>query len=314
MVDLEQNRKTLIERQGLPLDEKITLSKERIEEWYVAFAGQVYVSYSGGKDSTVLLHLVRSLYPEVPAVFCNTGLEYPEIVRFVRRTENVEFIYPNKKFKDVITEDGYPMISKQTANGISDVQNWSHNNIMTVRLRLQGYDSNDEYKPQWMIPKKWKKLCDAPFKVSDRCCDHLKKNPFKRYHRKSKRYGMNGMNMEEGGIRVQSYLKTGCNSFDAKEPKSMPLAFWTLQDILEYIFINELSIASVYGNIIVEDGVWKTTKVDRTGCVFCMFGVHLEDEPNRFQQLKKSHPKLWDYCMNKLELKQCLDFIDVPYE
>lgn len=75
----------------------------------------MYVSFSGGKDSTVLLHLVRSLFPNVPAVFCNTGLEYPEIQQFVKSFENVEIIYPQKNFKEVITEFGYPLISKEVA-------------------------------------------------------------------------------------------------------------------------------------------------------------------------------------------------------
>ena len=75
----------------------------------------MYVSFSGGKDSTVLLHLVRSLFPDVPAVFCNTGLEYPEIQQFVKSFENVEIIYPQKNFKEVITEFGYPLISKEVA-------------------------------------------------------------------------------------------------------------------------------------------------------------------------------------------------------
>lgn len=85
----------LRQKQSLPLEAKIIMSQRRIREWYEAWEGDVYVSFSGGKDSTVLLHLVRELYPEVPAVFVDTGLEYPEIRQFVRSVDNLECLKPD---------------------------------------------------------------------------------------------------------------------------------------------------------------------------------------------------------------------------
>ena len=72
--------------QNYPLWMKVEKTKQRIREWYEYYNGEVYVSFSGGKDSTVLLHLVRSIYPDVEAVFSDTGLEYPEIKEFVKGT------------------------------------------------------------------------------------------------------------------------------------------------------------------------------------------------------------------------------------
>ena len=83
-----------------------------ITEWYKHWEEKVYVAFSGGKDSTVLLHLVRSIYPEVPAVFSDTGLEYPEIKAFVRSVENVVWLRPKMSFKEVIEKYGYPVVSK----------------------------------------------------------------------------------------------------------------------------------------------------------------------------------------------------------
>ena len=105
--------------QSLPLDLKVRLTQDRIRAWVDAFGEDgVYVSFSGGKDSTVLLHLVRELYPDVKAVFSNTGLEYPEIRQFATKHDNVEMVYPEISFKDVIAQYGYPLISKEVAEAI----------------------------------------------------------------------------------------------------------------------------------------------------------------------------------------------------
>ena len=92
------------------------------------------------------------------------------------------------------------------------------------------------------------------------------------------------------------------------------MGFWTEQDVLKYIHENDIDIASVYGDVVFDGQEYSTTGVSRTGCIFCMFGVHLEDEPNRFQRMKVTHPKLWDYCINKLDIGTVLDYIGVDYE
>lgn len=108
----------LKELQALLLDRKIAITQARIIEWYNAYEGNVYVSLSGGKDSTVLLHLVRQLFPDVPAVFSNTGLEYPEIQKFAKSFDNVTTVTPKMNFVNVIRTYGYPIISKEVANAI----------------------------------------------------------------------------------------------------------------------------------------------------------------------------------------------------
>ena len=112
----KQNKHTirhLKDLQALPLNLKVKLTKQRIREW-VSHWGQegVYVSFSGGKDSTVLLHLVREMYPDVPGVFVDTGLEYPEIRQFVRTFDNIIWLKPKMNFRQVIEKYGYPFISK----------------------------------------------------------------------------------------------------------------------------------------------------------------------------------------------------------
>lgn len=108
----------LKQMQSLPLEAKIMMTKRRIRDWYEAWDGLVYVSFSGGKDSTVLKHIVDSMYDDVPSVFVNTGLEYPEIQQFARKQKNVVIVRPEMRFDQVIKKYGYPVISKAVSNTV----------------------------------------------------------------------------------------------------------------------------------------------------------------------------------------------------
>lgn len=268
------------------------------------------MSFSGGKDSTVLLDLVRNtpgVY-DVPAVFCDTGLEYPEIREFARLNADV-VLRPKLTFKEVIEKYGFPVISKEQAQYIRQYTTTKSDKLKNLRF-------NGGEKGNFCISKKWRYLIDAPFKVSEQCCDVMKKRPFKAYEKLSGRKPMTGVMACESNLRKQQYQKNGCNSFDANNPKSSPMGFWTEQDVLNYMKINELEYASVYGEIIPDPNVENaltTSGCKRTGCMFCMFGVHLEHEPNRFQLMKETHPKQYSYCMKNLGLAEVLDYIGVPY-
>lgn len=105
--------------QALPLELKIAKTKARIKEW-VDFYGVdgVYISFSGGKDSTVLLHIARSMYPNIKAVFSDTGLELPSIRSFVKTHENVDWLKPKLTFGEVVKQYGYPLFGKEISHAI----------------------------------------------------------------------------------------------------------------------------------------------------------------------------------------------------
>jgi len=156
---------------------------------------------------------------------------------------------------------------------------------------------------------------DAPFIISDKCCYHMKKSPAHRYTKDTGLHPITAQMACESTLRKDAWVKTGCNAFDSTYPISNPMSVWTEQDVLQYIYQNKLAIASVYGDIEYSgDGKLCTTGVKRTGCMFCMYGVHLEKGTNRFQQMKVTHPKQYDYCINKLGLGTVLDYIGVPYK
>ena len=96
------DKNTLKQMQQYPLWMKVEKTKRRIQEWYEYWGGEVYVSYSGGKDSTVLLHIARQVYPDIPAVFCNTGVEYPEVLKLVKQQSNLIILKPKKPYSFII--------------------------------------------------------------------------------------------------------------------------------------------------------------------------------------------------------------------
>ena len=93
------------------------------------------MSFSGGKDSTVLLHIARQIYPDIPAVFSNTGLEYSSIQRFVKTWDNVDIVVPKMNFVQVVSTYGYPLIGKEVAEAIYYARRLSSQNGHVERER-----------------------------------------------------------------------------------------------------------------------------------------------------------------------------------
>lgn len=280
---------------NLPLEQKVNLSLRRIEQFYTAMDGKVYIAFSGGKDSTVLKHLVQSIHPEVPSVFSDTGLEYPEIRDFVKTTDSI-WVKPKKTFKQVIDEYGYPVVSKSVAYKVSMIRR-SGENSKSSKLYLTGVTSDGRSATSWKLPQKWRFLIDAPFNVSPKCCDFLKKEPLDIYSKETGRKPIIGIMTEESNTRKKDWFLYGCNSFNGKI-SSKPMAFWREQDVWEYIKSRELKYASVYDN-----------GISRTGCIFCLFG-YWQEAHNRFDILQKNHPNLYKYCMENLGMKSVIEYID----
>lgn len=285
------------QRVHLSTEAKVQHSLQIIRHWYEAHNGKVYVAFSGGKDSLVLLHLVRWSYTDVPAVYNDTGMEYPEVARFAKERADV-VLKPTKRFPHVVREYGYPVVSKVIAQYIHDIR---HSTEKMREKRL--YEGPDKQKRRYALPQCWRYLLDAPFGISAHCCAVLKKYPAMRYERAEKRRPFYGMMATDSMQRRLSYLKNGCNVYDTNRPRSWPLAVWTDDDIWTYIRAAKLEYCEIYD-----------MGYERTGCALCLFGVHQEDPPNRFQRLKQTHPKFWAYGMDRLGLRDICEYMDIPYE
>ena len=302
--------------QGWSLERKIMVTQTRIMEWYMHYEGKVYVSFSGGKDSTVLLDLARRIYPDIPAVFVDTGLEYPSIRFFVKSKENVTWLRPEMNFKQVIEKYGYPVISKEVSQKIYDYRRkpdgWTKDR----------FDENSDYVKRYgkaYCFSKWIWLRDSDIPVSHQCCNIMKKKPTKKFEKETGLKPIVATMAEESRNRRTAWLNNGCNAFDSKRPTSQPMSFWTEQDVLRYLKQFNIPYADDYGDIVEENGKLKTTGLDRTGCMFCMFGVHLEKEPNRFQRMKENYPKQYDFCIRPVEENglgegKVMDYIGVKYD
>lgn len=275
-------KEELEERQSWSLNQKIDHALGTIEVFVNRMGGldKVYVAFSGGKDSTVLLHLARTLYPDIKVMFLNTGNEYPEIIRFVNQVKehvNLDIVRPKYTPRQVWAKYGFPLVSKEESQYIHEVR--INPTSATAQKRMGG----DKYA----ISKQWRFLVDEPYETSHMCCAKLKKEPAKRYQKETGRYPILGTMASESRLRKSSYLRNGgCNVYDGKKPSSRPLSIWTDEDIWEYIRINNLEIAEIYHK-----------GADRTGCMGCGFGCHFKDDV-RFDLLYKIHPKCYEMVMN----------------
>lgn len=323
----------LEQMQSLPLDLKISMSNTRLRSWFNEWGGEVYVSFSGGKDSTVLSDLAarfcKDWHYKLVLVFSDTGLEYPEIRNFVPWYADwlkttylievqLEIVRPDMTFKQVIKEVGYPIGSKKIARMIYDCKHPTEKNEATRHLYMTGIKRDGTISKSFKLSKRWIPMIDSKFEISDKCCEIMKKEPTKQFEKKTGMKGIVGTMACESNSRKETWMQYGCNAFDARRPQSKPLSFWTEQDVLEYIRTFKIPYCSVYGEIVEQDGKLMTTGCQRTGCMFCMFGCHLEKQPNRFQKMKETHSKVYDYCMKPMEqgglgLDEIMTFMKIPH-
>ena len=241
--------------------------------------------------------------------------------------------------------------SEELANMLNDqMKNRKGGQNMRVALMLGMLTKDNQIKAN--IPNKDRSMYaqtkyqfflepDAPI-IGSQCCNVMKKEPSHRYSHETGRVVITGEMASESRLRTQKWLQHGCNGFNLKEPKSTPLATWTYQDLLLYIKLHDIEICSVYGDIVTdyekdgqlegqvsltdlsdEYGLFdlgnpplKTTGCERTGCMFCGYGCHLEKEgEGRFEMMKKTHPKIYDYIMRPkeqggLNYKEVIDWIN----
>lgn len=192
--------------------------------------------------------------------------------------------------------------------------------MRTTNNQYKVNPSNDEVSR--FTFKRYSHILGASFVIGSQCCDVMKKAPVHKYCKETGRVSITAQMASESNLRKNIWIRYGCNAFDAKNPISNPMSFWLEQDVLLYIKKYNIDYCrKVYGDIVddsgnevdltdfEDDGIFetnrpllKTTGCDRTGCMFCGFGCHLEKgDDSRFVRMKKTHPNQYDYIMKDKE-------------
>lgn len=270
-------------RQSWDLDQKIDHAVATIENFIATTGQKIYVSFSGGKDSTILLFIARHFVDkDIPAVFCNTGNEYPEIVQFVKTIENVTVIHPDMTIRQIIEKYGFPLVSKDVSLKVRQLRH-SHSQKL-IDIRLHGYP--DRQRTMAKCPMKWQYLRDVPFDISEKCCDFIKKNSFKRYEKEHDCLPLIGVTAAESRLRTMQYIvRGGCNAFNAPRPRSFPISIFLEKDIYEMADRFNIKLAKIYDS----------RQVRQAGCMVCGYGA--DQDPRHFDYLYSHWPKVYDYFM-----------------
>jgi 3'-phosphoadenosine 5'-phosphosulfate sulfotransferase (PAPS reductase)/FAD synthetase len=286
-------------RQSWTLEQKIDHSVGVVSSFAAKTGGCIFSSFSGGKDSTVMVDIIRRFVDKtVPVVFCNTRNEYPEVVKFVRQTDNVTVIRPEMHIRQIIEKYGFPLISKEQSQYIHQAKHTNSTKLRNIRLHgsINGIGK---------IAERWKFLIDAPFNVSEKCCDFLKKKPFQKFQKQTGLYPVIGTMAGESRLRFQKWLKHGCNSFETNLIASYPLSIWTENDVWAYIHKFNLPYSSIYD-----------MGIKRTGCLCCGFGCHSKGD-RRFYFLKEHNPKIYEHFMrlenNGVSYREALRFCGIDF-
>ena len=232
MIDFEQRKKDLQELQKMSLSDKIQNTMAKLMEFYDYVNGNCYISCSGGADSIVLYDITKRFVEAMnnnykfKVVFDDTGLEEPTVRATALAIPEVQVVRPEMPFIKVLTEIGYPLVSKEVSECVDQARKCLDNpNRERDIYRLEKLLGTAKQKggtKSLYNKEKYKNLINAPFRISNRCCDIMKKRPMGKLKEKPIIATMT----EESANRKTAWLKTGCNSFEGKIA-SRPMSFCT---------------------------------------------------------------------------------------
>lgn len=244
-----------------------------------------YISFSGGKDSTVLSALVDMALPEnkITRVYADTGIELNMIRDFVfdmqKKDDRVVIIKPSTPIKQMLEKEGYPFKSKIHSHCVNLYQ------TDPSKKMWQGYTGK---RPEHWHTRTCPKILMYQFtesnklKISDMCCIKLKEEPLINWAKDNKKdIAIVGIMKEEGGRRTQST----CLQFSGKKLKKFQPLVSVTKDWEDWLIDKyNINICDIYK---------EPYNFDRTGCKGCPFAIGIQQE---LEILEKYFPN---------ERKQC---------
>lgn len=303
----------------MALDDRIRDAQHRIEELWAETDGKCYLSFSGGKDSTVLLTLVKmcqELYTvgDIPAVFSNTGIEMGVTVDFVRWVKknyypNVVEIRPEKSFDWVLKNEGKPIKSKMKSK---DLHQWHYGkrSPSLLLLLIIGQSPTGKMTKKHKLADKDMHLLhdDLDIVPSEKCCNWMKKKPFERYAKETGMKGcLQGVRQGEGGARdsaVTTRLFRGgklCTWVKNGIIQKAPIIDWSEDDINEFIQRYNVPLSDAY------------TKYGfaRTGCMGCPYAL---DVHRNLEYLYRYEPNRYKASMHWLKDVYIVQNVSLPFD
>lgn len=280
----------------------------RIKREYERTNGQIYLAFSGGKDSTVLANLIKmaNLSENIPFVFVDTGIEMNTIKEFAKNFDydNVVVVKPRKPYAQVIKEYGSPALSKLKSNALNTYQRHLDDPFKTARARqmITGLREKNgvqmEGRNSYKMSNKYMHFIhpDTEFKVSNMCCQYMKKYPFDDFVKDNNMKGVYlGVRTAEGGARAITY--DSCVKIKIKKGEefymSMPIIDWTNEMMDEFIEKYDIKLSDAYT-------VYGCT---RTGCCGYPYSQQLKDdlkllydyEPLKYKAVMKWNKQIYMY-------------------
>ena len=289
---------------------------KQINEQY-DLENNAYISFSGGKDSTILHYLIDLALPnnKIPRVFINTGIEYNDIVEFVKELQKNDdrfvIISSKKNIKEILENYGYPFKSKEHSNRLNQFQNGNLSNFVKYYIGLESKKKKGIKCPKILF---YQFSNDFTLKVSDKCCYQLKKSIANKCQQEyNKSITLTGMRKEEGGQRKS----INCIITDKENNlvKFHPLLI--VDDNFEENFIKKYNIklCKLY---------YPPYNFERTGCKGCPFNLKLQDQldtmekllPNEYKQCETIWKPVYDeyrrigYRLKKYKQLNIFDIIE----
>lgn len=302
---------TFDEKVQWTLQQKVSHALFVIDEFYHHYDGECYISFSGGKDSCLLKFLCDKFtdmagYPRMKVVFNNTTNEHREILDFVKSFgEEIIWLRPKITFAESLKKNGYPLVSKEQAQYIREAKTTKSDKLRNLRMFGRGGKKGR----QGMISEKWQYLVYEDIKITEKCCQVLKKDPAIKFEKETGLKPILGVTAGEGTLRLQQARMHKCNIFGDR-PKSKPLNVFTEENVWDMILSNKIPYCTIYDDQTIEGKIISGEK--RTGCAYCAFGVQFDHPSNtKFHRLYYRDRKRYKSIMDKLGYRNALHKIGI---